>query len=58
MDMSSKQTTEAIMLIVNFFLGVLLLLIVLNGGLNSFMIIGALTSTYIFVHYWEKRYRK
>lgn len=51
-----KQEIEAILKIVCVFLGSLLFLSVLNGRVTSIMIIGSLAITYIFVHYWEKRF--
>lgn len=51
-----KHEIEAILKILCVFLGSLLLLSVFNGKITIFMVMGALSITYIFVHYWEKRF--
>ena len=54
--MSLKQKIETILKIIIVFLGALLALSVFNGEITLLMIIGALGVTYIFVHYWQKRF--
>ena len=51
-----RQNIETILTIVIVFLGFLLILSMLNGAVTAFMSIGALSITYIFVHYWERQF--
>ncbi|MFA5986495.1 MAG: hypothetical protein WC819_04090 [Parcubacteria group bacterium] len=54
----TKQEIEAMLKIISVFLGTFLLFSILNGSVTIFMTMGALSVTYLFVHYWEKRYAK
>lgn len=56
--MFDKSVVEAVLVIIIFFLSVLLLFVILGQDVTLHMIIGALASTYVFVHYWEKKYHK
>ncbi|PID51941.1 MAG: hypothetical protein CR972_04545 [Candidatus Moraniibacteriota bacterium] len=53
-----KKNIEIILTIFIVFLGSLLIFSVVNGKVTVFMIIGALSVTYIFVHYWERQFLK
>jgi len=54
--MKNQEKIETILKIIIVFLGALLILSFLNSKITLFMIIGALGVTYIFVHYWQKRF--
>jgi hypothetical protein len=54
--MDSREKIEVVLKIFIIFLGILLVLSVLNGAVTAYMTIGALSFTYIFIHYWEKRF--
>jgi len=51
-----REKIETILTIVIVFLSTLLVLSIFNGVVTLFMVAGALGVTYIFVHYWEKRF--
>lgn len=54
--MSVREVIDVVAKIISVFLGTLLLFSILNGDITIFMVIGALSVTYLFIHYWEKRF--
>lgn len=56
--MTISQKIEVVCRIVIVFLVILLIFTILNGVVNMYMTIGALSGTYIFIHYWQKSYKK
>jgi hypothetical protein len=54
--MDIRKKIYAVLKIVIIFLSSLLFLVILNGKISLFMIVGALSITYIILHYWEKRF--
>lgn len=54
--MSLREKIDAIAKILSVFLGTLLFFSILNREITLFMVMGALAVTYLFVHYWEKRF--
>ncbi len=54
--MTVKQQAEVILRILIIFLSALFILSIVNGGITLFIVIGALSVTYLFLHYWEKRF--
>jgi hypothetical protein len=56
--MTLKEKIEVILIMVIIFLSALFIFTVINGGLSIFITIGALSLTYIIIHYWEKRFLK
>jgi len=54
--MKSQEKIEIILKIIIVFLSALFILSVFNDGVTLLMTIGALGVTYIFVHYWQKRF--